>query len=67
MRTPDEFRAMADQSLNWAREAANTDARDACFILARAWLKEATREAAAAKGLPVASTLAPSTQTATAE
>jgi hypothetical protein len=62
LRTPDEFKAMADQCVNWAREAPNTDARDACFMLARLWLKEATREAAAGKGLPVASTLAPSTQ-----
>jgi hypothetical protein len=57
MRTSDEYRAMADQCLSWAREAPNTDARDCCYVLARVWMKEAIREDLAAKGMPSAATL----------
>jgi len=57
MRTPDEFRAMADQCISWAREAPNTDARDACLILARVWLKAAMQQGNIPNGLPNAPTL----------
>ncbi len=57
MRTPDEFRAMADQCISWSREVPNTNARDACFILARVWLKAAAQEEAVLSCLPIAATL----------
>jgi hypothetical protein len=58
MRTSDEFRAMADECLKWTEEAPNDDARHACLLLARIWLKEAMRESIVPDGLPPAPTLA---------
>ena len=49
MRTPDEFRAMPDQCISWSPEVPNTNARDACLILARVWLKAAGQEEAVLK------------------
>jgi hypothetical protein len=57
MQKPDEYRAMADQCLGWAREAPDADAREACLILARIWLKAATQEETSPIRLPTASTL----------
>jgi hypothetical protein len=57
MRPPDDFRAMADQCLNWAREAPNADAHDACLILARVWLKVAAQTETAANDPLTAPTL----------
>ncbi len=57
MQKPDEYRAMADQCLRWAREAPDADAREACLILARIWLKAATQEETSPIRLPTASTL----------
>ena len=49
---------MADECLKWTEEAPNDDARHACLLLARIWLKEAMRESIVPDGLPPAPTLA---------
>jgi hypothetical protein len=49
---------MADQCIAWSREVPNTDARDACLILARVWLKAAAQVETIPIDLPIAPTLA---------
>jgi hypothetical protein len=56
-RNPDELRALADVCLNWAVDAPTEEARNACLLLARTWLREAMRQDGDTKHLPLASTL----------
>ena len=57
MRNPDEFRAMADQCLDWEADAPTEEARNACLLLARIWLTAAVRLEGDTQRLPLASTL----------
>lgn len=53
--TADDYRARADECLNWAREAPGDEARLACITLAQTWLKAAIRDGGdVADGLPLA-------------
>jgi hypothetical protein len=57
MRNPDEFRAMADECLNWEPDAPTEETRNACLLLARTWLTAAVRLEGDTQRLPLASTL----------
>jgi hypothetical protein len=43
MITAAEYRAWAEESLEWARNAANESSRAACIKLAETWLESALR------------------------
>lgn len=49
---------MTDECLKWARDAPTEEARQACLLLARIWLKSAMREEdAKLNRVPLASTV----------
>ncbi len=42
MSTPDDYRAMAEECLRWARQAQTEDKRQAYLDVARTWLEAAS-------------------------